>query len=288
MSKQTQQLDKLFHKLGLSLEFIRERFNYNPNTGELTYRRNQPPFGKQGKTAVFFNPKIQASLVSLKARSHSASRIIWLYTYGEFPKCQLMFKDGDPQNLKLSNLVEISENPTHLPSQEELKEYLSYDTETGIMLWKKIPYYVRRAKVGDEFGCISIHKEGKYHCKLGVFNKHHKPLTHFIWCYMTGQYPLKGEVIDHIDRNPLNNSWTNLRVVSQQQNSSNQTDRVETKRGLPRGVDKSDDSYYGRCMFKGVLYRGPLRATAEEAHADYIELHKKLHSEFSNYSEKSK
>lgn len=285
MIKKNQQLDKLFHKLGLSLEFIRERFNYNPNTGELTYRSNQPPFGKQGKTAIFFNPQIQASLVSLKGRSHSASRIIWLYTYGEFPKCQLMFKDGDPQNLKLSNLVEISENPTHLPSQEELKEHLNYNPETGIMLWKKIPYYVRRVKVGDEFGCISKHKEEKHSCKVGVFNKNHKPLTHFIWCYMTGQYPSKGVVIDHIDRNPFNNSWSNLRIVSQQQNSSNQTDRVETKRGLPRGVEKTKISYYARCMFKGVLYRGPLRATAEEAHADYIELHKKLHSEFSNYNQ---
>lgn len=288
MSKKIQQLDKLFYDLGLSLDFIRERFNYSPETGELTYKKNQPPRGKAGETAIFFNPKIQSSLVSLKTRSHSAARIIWLYVYGEFPKCQLMFKDGDPQNLKLSNLVEISENPTHLPSQEELKEHLNYNPETGIMFWKKIPYYVRRVKVGDEFGCISKHKEGKYYCKLGVFNKHHKPLTHFIWCYMVGQYPSKGEVIDHIDRNPLNNSWINLRIVSQQQNCSNQTTRVETKRGLPRGVEKAKISYYARCMFKGVLHSGPLRATAEEAHADYIELHKKLHSEFSNYSEKSK
>ncbi len=50
------------------------------------------------------------------------------------------------------------------------------------------------------------------------------------WLYMTGEFP-EGE-IDHIDRNPLNDAWTNLRVVSKSRNQWNKGVRIDNKSGI--------------------------------------------------------
>jgi len=273
-------------KFEVTQELLKSRFNYDPTTGALTYLKNQPPFGIKGETAIFFNPAIGTCQVSIKGIGFPASRLIWLYVLGELPPCQLMFKDSNPRNLVWTNLVKISDNPTHLPTQQELQDFFDYNTLTGNMTWRHIPYYIRRAKVGANFGCLSTAKDKGTQSRIGVINGHHKQLTHFIWCYMTGEYPKKGVYIDHKDRNPLNNAWDNLRLASAQENSSNQSNRKETKRGMLRGIErvKQTERYYARCMFKGKRYTCPhVRDTQEEAHQDYIELHKKLHGEFSNY-----
>lgn len=271
-------------KFEVTADLVRERFEYKPLEGTLTYRKNQPPFGLKGASAIFFNSTVRSYQVSIKARCYPAARLIWLYTLGELPLCQIMFRDGNPKNLKWENLVKISDNPTHLPSQEELRKFFTYDTQTGKMLWIFVPYYIRRVKVGDPFGCLAKNKAKNLQNYIGVVNGHHKPLTHIIWCYMTGNYPKEGTYIDHKDRNPSNNSWQNLRLATPQENTSNQADRQLQNRKYLLGVDGTQSGkFQARCMFKGVLHKGRLRLTQEEAHQDYIELHKKLHGEFSNY-----
>lgn len=273
-------------KFEVTQDFLKSRFHYNPTTGCLTYLQNQPPFGIKGASATFFNPSIRAYQVSIKGRCFPASRVIWLYTLGELPSCQIMFRDGDPKNLKWENLVKISDNPTHLPLQQELRTLIDYNPTSGLCTWKYVPYYIRRIKVGDNFGCLVRQTVTNTQSKVGVINGHNKQLTHFIWCYMTGNYPDKGTYIDHKDRNPLNNAWENLRLATPQENTSNQSNRKNTKRGMLRGIErvKQTERYYARCMFKGKRYTCPyVRDTQEEAHQDYIELHKKLHGEFSNY-----
>lgn len=276
-------------KFQVTSELVRDRFDYDPIEGTLVFKRNQPPFGVKGASAMFFNPAVASYQVSIRARCFQATRLIWLHVFGELPPCQIMFRDGNPKNLKWENLVKISDNPTHLPRQEELKKFFSYDTTTGKLFWIFVPYYIRRVKVGEPFGCLAKNKPKSLQNYIGVVNGHHKPLTHIIWCYMTGNYPDKGTYIDHKDRNPSNNAWENLRLATPQENTSNQADRKLENRKFQRGVDGTrSGKFQARCMFKGVLYKGKLRLTAEEAHQDYIELHKRLHGEFSNYVDEVK
>ncbi len=56
-----------------------------------------------------------------------------------------------------------------------------------------------------------------------------------IWCLVTGEWPL--QQIDHVDRNKLNNSWENLRDVSQAVNQSNTGLRSTNKSGI-KGLNK--------------------------------------------------
>lgn len=266
---------------GITQSFLQDRFNYNPDKGELLFAKDCPPFGVKGKSPVFYNPQLGKNFVSLKGRNFPVERVIWYLVTGEIPPCQVMVIDGDSNNLKWSNLALVSSNPTHLPTCVELRNLFSYNPQTGIFLWVKVPYYIRRVKVGDEVGGQIV--KGY---KTVSLNGHKKPLTHAIWCYMTGKYPEEGFYIDHKDRNPLNNIWGNLRLVTPQENSSNQSDRKKTLRALLRGVErvKEAERYYARCMFKGKKYTCPhIRDTQEEAHQDYVELHKKLHGQYSNY-----
>lgn len=279
MTPKTNKIDQ-FESFGITQSFLKDRFEYDPEEGKLIFSKNCPPFGVKGASPVFYNPQLGKSFISLKGRNFAAARVIWYLVTGEIPPCQVMVIDGDPNNLKWLNLALISNNPTHLPTHLELNNFFSYNPQTGSCLWVNVPYYVRRVKVGDEVGCLT---RGKY--KTVSLNGHKKPLTHVIWCSMTGEYPKKDVYIDHIDRNPLNNAWDNLRLASAQENSSNQSSRKDTKRGLLRGVERvrNLERYYARCMYKGVRYRGQPRDTQEEAHQDYVELHKKLHGQYSNY-----
>lgn len=88
--------------------------------------------------------------------------------------------------------------------------------------------------------------------------------------------PGMGEIVDHIDKNPCNNTRANLRVTSQSINRVNSTVGCEKKSGLPLGVYKysapRSKSYWsmiqssnGNDIFLGSFY------TPEEAAAAYNE-----------------
>lgn len=95
-----------------------------------------------------------------------------------------------------------------------LKELLSYDPLTGVFVWK-----VSRqghAKAGD----IAGKRTERGHTVLHVDQK--KILLHrAAWLYMTGDHPGDGLEIDHINGDPSDNRWANLRCVDRATNCQN-------------------------------------------------------------------
>ncbi len=79
------------------------------------------------------------------------------------------------------------------------------------------------------------------------------------------------EVIDHIDRNRLNNNINNLRVVTQQENSENRT-------GIKGfSMDKRDNRFYSEIKVnKQKLFLGGFK-TEEEARKAYLTAKAKYH-----------
>jgi hypothetical protein len=112
-------------------------------------------------------------------------------------------------------------------SQNELKEWLYYDAASGNFIWKKTTRN-GRGKSGHVTG--SKDKEG--YVVIGFQKKRYKA-HRLAWLYMTGFWPL--DVIDHIDGNPANNAWTNLREATCGQNQHNSKIPRNNKSGI-KGV----------------------------------------------------
>lgn len=98
-----------------------------------------------------------------------------------------------------------------IPTLEFLKKHLHYDPDTGV--------FTRlvgssRSMPGDIAGTL----EGRGYWAIRLPKMRHKA-HRLAWLYMTGEWP--DSEIDHINLNRLDNSWSNLRKVTHQQNLEN-------------------------------------------------------------------
>lgn len=98
-------------------------------------------------------------------------------------------------------------------TQEQLKLILNYDPETGEFNWLVKPR--NRASIGGVAG--HLRKNG--YREISIKGK--KYYAHRLaWLYMTGSWPK--EHIDHINGNPSDNRFCNLREATRSQNMHNQ------------------------------------------------------------------
>src|ERR1700732_3139945 len=115
---------------------------------------------------------------------------------------------------------------------EQLRTVLDYDPETGVFRWRwrgDVPRYVNSRDAGKVAGWTS--RESTGHMKV-TLNGGSYFLHRIAWLYMTGTWP-QFEV-DHIDGNPSNNAWANLRDATHRQNSHNMRPRKTITDELPR------------------------------------------------------
>lgn len=121
---------------------------------------------------------------------------------------------------------------------ELVREYLHYDAETGSFMWIKKP--CNRIVVGSSAGYMR--PDG--YKMLGLFGGPY--LYHRVaWLWMTGKEAPSD--IDHIDGNPSNNIFSNLRLASRSENSMNRKLSGDNKSGLKGAMWVAKDKrWYGR------------------------------------------
>lgn len=159
---------------------------------------------------------------------------------------------------------------------EQLREILHYCPFTGVFTWKKTNS--RRVKVGQLAGSEGV----RGICiNSRVFGQ--PMLAHRLaWLYMTGSFPEKGMVIDHRDRNPFNNVFSNLRLCTQRQNTWNQGLKKGNKTGV-KGVSLLPSGrYHARIRtVEGIKLLGNFK-TIEEAASAVSEARNEHHGEFAS------
>lgn len=108
-------------------------------------------------------------------------------------------------------------------SQEDLKQRVHYDPETGIFTWKKSE--CRRIHVGQPSGHLT--KMGYIHIRVsnGRYFAHR-----LAFLYMEGYLP--ENQVDHINRIRNDNRWCNLREVSCSCNRRNSVVKGTNKSGI--------------------------------------------------------
>jgi hypothetical protein len=157
-------------------------------------------------------------------------------------------------------------------TQAELKEKLIYDSLSGIFWWKSNA--IGRASLDNPAGS----KDAKGYCRIMINRKMY--LAHRLaWLYVNGVWP-KSQ-IDHIDGNPLNNRYENLRECDSSQNICNSKLRRDSKTGV-KGVSWHSQAkkYNVRVCINGKRRSMGLFDDKEFAELVSIEARKKYHGEF--------
>lgn len=146
-------------------------------------------------------------------------------------------------------------------NQSQLKELFEY--KDGNLIWKV--KRGTRGKKGSIAGYTNI-KNGYIDIKINntVYKMHR-----LVWIYHFGNIPNE-LVIDHIDRIRNNNYIENLRLVTRQENSFNNS-------SLGYSYHKRDKVYQARITInKTVLQLGYFN-TKEEARGAYLKAKQELH-----------
>ena len=122
-----------------------------------------------------------------------------------------------------------------LPSTEQLRDLFSYNILTGRLHWR---ISRGKAKAGKQAGCTDSH---------GYYRLRYKGVDYLasriIYKWVTGHDP-SDLTIDHIDNNPINDCFWNLRLATPAQ-------QIQNRRLNATGVCLNGTSYLMRIMIRG-------------------------------------
>lgn len=152
---------------------------------------------------------------------------------------------GYSLTLNTSSKSSSSRGLTH----EYLLEHFKYDPDTGEL------FRIKLSARNQELGLVSKPRGRYNYARLHPGHNSYR-INRVAYFYMTGEWP-KG-VVDHIDGNPLNDSWDNLRDTTQ---ASNVADAyLRNGKDLPTGITmdnrgrykvRGSRSLYGNAKFLG-------------------------------------
>lgn len=160
-------------------------------------------------------------------------------------------------------------------TQSELQGIATYDADAGVLRWA-----VSRGKMrpGDRMGSIGT---GGYQ-RVRIDNRQY--LEHrLVWLWHHGEFP---RILDHIDRNQMNNRIENLRLCNESQNAANSGPPVHNTSGY-RGV--CWDSRKGKWKARVSLVVDGQRLRQNVGHFDTAEdaaihYNLRMHQLFADYA----
>ncbi len=151
-----------------------------------------------------------------------------------------------------------------------LREALDYCPETGHFIWKIRPS--GRANPGDRAGCLSPNG----YWQIGLDTERHNA-HRLAWLWMMGHWP--EDEIDHIDGNPSNNAWPNLRNATSSLNKQNIY--IARKNNLSTGLLGAythGERFKASIMAQEKQIHLGVFDTAKEAHKAYLVAKRQLHA----------
>lgn len=171
-------------KAPVTLERLKELFDYNPTTGDFTWRQQQGA-ARAGDIAGGVGP-IGYVYLSVDYEKIPAQRAAWFYHYGVWPEQRVGRRDGDKLNTRIDNLFLI-EKDKPVVTFEDIDHALTYNAETGEFFWKN-PTSTRMRR-GQKAGIWKTPKEGaEQYLYIGLGGKS-IPATQIAWVISYGEWP---------------------------------------------------------------------------------------------------
>jgi hypothetical protein len=163
--------------------------------------------------------------------------------------------------------------------RDEVMLLLRYDPESGRFFWRvsRGPCAAGEVAGTDKDGYVQINV-------LGRLCKAHR----LAWLFQTGDWPPKGFVLDHQDRNRANNRWANLRLADVSQNNTNSTIRADNTSGCTGVYRQGNAPGWQARVFKGGrgIHLGYF-ATKEEAVVARLQAANLIYGAFSPHQEQA-
>ena len=158
--------------------------------------------------------------------------------------------------------------PRVLPDYDTLHTLLAYDAETGVV--------TRKVSQGPTKAGSLAGYEYKGRRRVVIHGKAYE-LARVIHKMQTGEDTTLW--VDHIDGDALNNRWTNLRLVTPNQNIQNRRRRD----GKLPGIYNNGGKWASRVIYKGKAYITSGFTTPEAAHEHYCQRKNELCGDYSPY-----
>lgn len=167
----------------------------------------------------------------------------------------------------------------HTLTQELLKEFLSYNPETGIFTW--LPRDRKWFKTTHSFKKWNTRYANKEagtmshgYVYISIFKRLHKA-SRLAWLYITGNHPVHN--IDHINGVRSYDAFINLRDVPQSQNVQNIRRPYSYSKSGFLGAHPNGSKFCARIKLNGITHYLGQFNTAQEAHDVYLAAKRKLH-----------
>jgi hypothetical protein len=135
--------------------------------------------------------------------------------------------------------------------QKRLREVLRYDPDTGTFTW------IRGERKGQVAGTVHNVRGS---LKVAIDGQRYQ-LHHLAWLWMNGRLPRFS--VDHVDGDPSNNRWANLRQGDRFQRATHRGHWPEAT-GIP-GVSKMGDKFDAMIATDSVILNLGLFETADAA-----------------------
>lgn len=273
---------------------LKKVVSYDPQSGDFRWEFSPRSDIPAGAKAGHLCPKTGYVFLRINKVLYRAGRLAWLYVYGEWPERDLEYANGNRADNRISNLRIMRDHPKRkvpkkakdgkapILSVEYVRERLIYDIETGEFRWRDPAGKHGHIPAGSVAGALD--KDG--YRRISLYDYPFKA-ARLAFLYVTGSWPLWE--VDHINNNPSDDRWFNLRLATPGQNKQNRRrprnnvtgyKGVFVDKGRPGKYRAAIDAY-GKRVYLGTF------SSVEEAAQARDEAAIKMHGQFANLSDSS-